>query len=203
MDIENQLRSLKKVYQETEPSRKFLESGWQDLQDKISHLEKSKTQRNFYLRPFAFATLMFFIIIVISGGLVQASQKALPGEPLYTVKRFSEDVTERISDNQVNRIENRANEIVELSRKGRSSKDIQKAVEEYKEIVNKANRSGRNRSDIEQKLKEHEKEFEQIKQGRSEKEIDEAIEISRSGRGEGEDDREEDRKKDGGEEGKD
>ncbi|MBI2338448.1 hypothetical protein HYU95_04675 [Candidatus Daviesbacteria bacterium] len=191
MDIEKKLKEFKKYYEKVEPSRNFMEQGSKNLQDRILQLEKSKTERRFYyLRPFALAVFTFFVLIVISGGLVQASQKALPGEPLYPVKRLSEDVTARISGNQVNRVENRAGEIVELSKKGKSSKQVQKAVEEYKEAVDQAKRSRKNTDDIEKRLEEHEREFEQIKKGSSGEEIDEAIEISKRGRND------EDKKKD-------
>ncbi|MBI2196660.1 hypothetical protein HYU45_03545 [Candidatus Daviesbacteria bacterium] len=185
MDIEKKLKDFKRIYQATEPSGHFLEHGWQDLQDKKRQLELIGAKRSlFYLRPFATATLMVFILAGVLGGVVRASQNSLPGEVLYPVKRISEEVASTVSGNKLIKVEGRANDIVELSRKGRNSKRIQKAVGEYKTAVAEASRSGKNIQKIEKTLEDQEKEFESVKKGPQEEEINEAIEISRSGRDE-------------------
>lgn len=188
MDIEKILIKFKKNYRGINPSENFLEGGWQDLQGKIMDLEKAQIKRSFfYFRPFAFLVLIIFFLTAVSAGIVRASQKSLPGQPLYPVKRASEDILSAVSGSNIIKVENRAREVVELNNKS-ESKEIQKAVDEYKKAVDEAISSGKNTEEIEKKLQEQETEFEQIKQGASEKEINEAIEISKSGR--------EDKKKD-------
>lgn len=183
MDIEKRLENFKRVYQNTGPSEEFLKHGWQDLQDKMMELKKPhKSDRFFYLRPFAFLVLIIFFLTAVSAGIVQASQKALPGQPLYQVKRVSENIYSAVSGNNVLKVENRGREVLELNKKSETEK-VQKAVEEYKKAVEEASSSGKNIEEIEKKLEEQEEEFEEIKQGISVEEINKAIEISKSGRG--------------------
>lgn len=183
MDIEKKLIKFKKNYQDTNPSEKFLKDGWQDLQGKIMDLEKAQIRRGFfYFRPFAFLVLTIFFLTAVSAGIIQASQKSLPGQPLYPIKRTSEDILSAVSGGNVVKVENRAKEVVELNKKN-EPEQVSKAVEEYKKAVDEAVSSGKNTEEIKKKLQEQETEFEQIKQGTSEKEINEAIEISKSGRG--------------------
>lgn len=182
MDIEKKLIKFKKNYQDTNPSENFLKDGWQDLQDKMTALKETQTsKRSFYLRPFAFLVLTILFLATVSAGIVQASQKALPGQPLYPVKRASEEILSSVSGSSVVKVENRAKEVVELNNKS-EPEEVQKAVDEYKKAVDAAINSGKNTEEIKKKLQEQETEFEQIKQGKSEKEINEAIEISKSGR---------------------
>ena len=185
MNIEKELKKFQRAYLGTQPSQEFLEKGWQDLLDKKRHLEEIQAERNFfYFRPFVTAVLIVFILTGVVGGVVQASQSSLPGEVLYPVKRISEDVFTAVSGNTLIKVEGRANDIVELKKRGRDSKEIQKAVEEYKTAVTEVSRSGKDIEEFEKKLEDQEKEFESIRKGSQEEEINEAIEISRSGRSE-------------------
>lgn len=188
MDIEKSLKEFKKQYQRNEPSKTFMEEGWQDLQDKMMHLlQANKRKSFFYSRPVIMAVLTVFILAGVLGGVVKASQNALPGEPFYPVKRFTEDIVIKVSGNPVIEVENRGQEVLELSKKGeRSTADVQKAVEEYETAVREASQSSVFREEFEEKLTEQEQEFEEAKEGPSIKEIEEAIEISKSGRGGGE-----------------
>lgn len=208
MNIEQELKNIQKVYLKTEPSKKFIEQGWQDLQGKIEHMGKIKYRSAFsYLRPVAFAVLAIFILAGSFTGLTQASQKALPGEPLYPIKRLSENLISAASGNNLAKVDNRAQEIVDLTKKGKEGQEqLKQTVEEYKEEVSEAGKSGKNVEDFEEQLEEHERKFEEIREDRSGsnsgKEIDEAIEISKSGRGRG-GDRQEEEDHSGSDSGKD
>lgn len=185
MDIEKKLEKFKRAYLETEPSEKFIKDGWQELQEKKRQLELIQAKQGFFnFRAFAVSTLIIFILLGGLGGVVGAAQKSLPGEALYTVRRLSEDAVSKVSGNNLIRVEGRAKDIIELSKKRSSQESVQKAVEEYKTAVTEANRSGENIEEIETQLENHAKEFEEIRSGPEDEEINEAIEISRSGRDE-------------------
>ncbi len=191
MDIEKRLKKFKRAYLETEPSEKFIKDGWQELQEKKRQLELIQAKSGFFnFRAFAVTTLIIFILLGGLGGVVGAAQNSLPGETLYAVRRLSEDAVSKVSGNTLIRVEGRAKDIVGLSKKGRSQESVRKAVEEYNAAVNEASRSGKYAEEIEKKLEDQEKEFEEIRSGPEDEEINEAIEISRSGRDENRQDEE-------------
>lgn len=186
MNIEKNLRKFKKVYLETEPSQEFLEEGWQDLQGKIDHTEQTRRRfYAFYSRPVVFATMLIFILGSFVG-LVGASGNSLPGEPLYPLKRLSEDTISLTTGNNLVKVDNRAKEIIKLSEDKKGSSKLQKAVEDYKTAVFEATRSGRNKQEVEEELEQNEADFHQSQGTSSNEYIQEAIETSRKGRGGGE-----------------
>lgn len=186
MNIEKDLRKFKKVYLETEPSQEFLEEGWQDLQGKIAHTEQTRRRfYAFYSRPVVFATMLIFILGSFVG-LVGASANSLPGEPLYSLKRLSEDAVSLATGNNLVKVDNRAKEIIKLSEDKKGSSKLQKVVEEYKTAVFEATRSGRNKQEVEEELEQNETEFRQRQGTSSDEYLQKAIETSRKGRGGGE-----------------
>ncbi|GEM_PF-6480155 len=180
MDIEQKLKKFQKAYLETEPSGKFLENGWQDLQVKMAHSEQTRPRLyTFYSRPVVFAVMLIFLLGSFAG-LVGASGNSLPGEPLYPLKRLSEEVVTVTTGSSLVKVDNRAREIIKLSEEDRDK--LQKAVEEYRKAVTAATSSGRNKEELEKELEQNEAEFHQS-QGKSSNEyIQEAIETSREGR---------------------
>ena len=182
MDIEQKLKKFQKAYLETEPSKKFLESGLQDLQEKINHLEQKRLQLRFlYTRPVAFAAILIFIL-ASSIGLVSASTSSLPGEPLYPLKRLSEDTIILTTGNNLVKVDNRAREIIKLNEEKKDNSKLQRAVEDYKAAVNQATSAGRNKEELEEALEQNEAEFHQSQGTSSNEYIKEAIETSRKGR---------------------
>ncbi len=202
MDIEQKLKKFKKAYLETEPSQEFLEEGWQDLQEKIAHTEQTRRRfYAFYSRPVVFATTLIFILGSFVG-LVGASGNSLPGEPLYPLKRLSEDTISLTTGNNLVKVDNRAKEIIKLSEDKKGNSKLQKAVAEYKTAVFEATRSGRNKQEVEEELEQNETEFRQRQGTSSDEYLQEAIETSRKGRNVG-DGQEENREDQSGEESKD
>ncbi|KKS69654.1 hypothetical protein A3E45_00785 [Candidatus Daviesbacteria bacterium RIFCSPHIGHO2_12_FULL_43_11] len=193
MNIEQHLKILKEDYQKTEPSEKFLSQGWQDLEDKINRLEHRHPNPIYrYIRPLAFAVLLIFVFAGSFTGLAQASQRSLPGEPLYPIKKLSENIISTATGNNLVKVNNRAKEIVDLTKKGnRNEGNLGRAVEEYREEVEKVSKSGKNTKELEDVLESHKREFQEVKEDKSGSnsgtEIDEAIEISKSGSNSGED----------------
>ncbi len=190
MDTEQYLKNLKKSYQESEVPEKLLSQGWQDLEEKINRLEQKK-QNFYFFRPVAFAALLIIFLTGSFAGLAQASQDSLPGEPLYSVKRVSENIVSTATGNNLIKIDHRAREIIGLTKKGSENKEsLEKTVDEYRQEVSDFNKSEGDSKELKTRLETHEEEFAEIRKDRSgsnsEKELDEAIEISKSGRGDGE-----------------
>ena len=86
---------------------------------------------------FVYAGLFSIFILLLSGGVVSASQSALPGEALYPVKRLVENVELKLSASEESRAEvhakqasRRLNEIAQLR-----SQQEQAVVPEIKERV--------------------------------------------------------------------
>lgn len=72
-------------------------------------------------------------IIILSGGTVAYAQTTLPGNPLYTVKRATEDVRLWIQPSYAKHIaQERQKELDELKKRGESSDRIQKAEDDLK-----------------------------------------------------------------------
>lgn len=191
MNIENYLKKSKISYLRTEPSEKFLAQGWNDLENKINNLERPHPNFIYsFIRPIAFAVMAFFIVGGAFAGLAQASQRSLPGEPLYPVKRLSEEIISTTSGNNLIKVDNRAKEIVGLAQKhDRNEDNLNRTIKEYREEVEKISKSGKSAQEFEKVLESHEKEFEEVRDDRSGsdsgEDIDEAIKISKSGRGGG------------------
>lgn len=186
MNIEREMKKFKRAYLETKPSPEFLEKGWQDLQGKIAHAEQTRRRfYAFYSRPVIFAAMLIFILGSFAG-LVGASANSLPGEPLYSLKRLSEETISLTTGNNLVKVDNRAKEIIKLSEDKKGSSKLQKAVDEYKTAVFEATRSGRNKQEVKEELKQNETEFRQRQGTSSDEYLQEAIETSRKGRGGGE-----------------
>lgn len=191
MNIEQEMKKFKRAYLETKPSPEFLEKGWQDLRGKMAGMEQTKARFWLsYSRPVVFAVILFFILAGFAG-LVGASANSLPGEPLYPLKRLSEETVSMATGNNLVKVDNRAKEIIKLSGDKKGSSKLQKAVEEYKTAVLEASGKGSNLQKLEEELKENEAQFQQTS-GSSNEFIREAIETSRRGRGGGEEENKED-----------
>lgn len=183
MNTEQNLRKFKKIYLETGPSQEFLEDGWRDLQEKIAHTEQNRARFwMYYSRPVVFAIILIFIL-GSSIGLVKASASSLPGEPLYPLKRLSEDTISLTTGNNLVKVDHRAKEIVKLNEDKKGSGKLQKAVEEYKTAVFQATNTGWNKEELEKELIQNEADFHQSQGTASNEYIQEAIETSRRGRG--------------------
>lgn len=184
MNIEQYLKNLKKEYQKLEPSQYFIEQGWPKLKDKILETEIKKLPRLRATRAYLFLSLV--LLILLSGvGVVQASQKSLPGEPLYPVKVLSEKVITKVTGNKTLEVENRAKEIIDLSKKEQEEK-LKETVEKYRETILKTKKEieerGKEEKLFKKKLKKQQEEFEKvIKETRDLKGLEKAIEVSKKG----------------------
>lgn len=197
MRLETKLEKLRKDYISIHPRDEFVKHGWWDIRERI----EVKPKPIFIFPPalarsLVFAALLLFILTGGSITLVQAAQGSLPGEPLYPVKRLSENVTLLVSKDTKSKVKNRGQEIIGLSEKNEDSDRLEKVVQEYKNTVletkQETEKSGKNEEEFEKILKEQEKQFEEaIKKGSSSRDqLEEAIDAARSGRNGGQDEKE-------------
>ncbi len=184
MKIEKLLQFEKNKYLMNNPSEDFMQNGWKQVREKLPEIKK---EIHFFDKNLARLFAVLILLVTSLFGLIQVAQGALPGEPLYAVKRFSENIASVVSKPQV-KAENRAKEIVDLANKKRDS-EIKKTVEEYRENIRseKENlKSDNERKDLRERLEKQEEEFKKaIEQNSSSREeINKAIEANREGRDE-------------------
>lgn len=165
MISEEYLKELKTKYQNIETPLHLRESGWEELSGKLE--PAPLVNRRLWVMRFAFIS---GIILVISGaffGFYQVAAASLPGDLLYPVKKFSENIVQRATgDNQIV-IDHRAEEIVNLAReKEVKTQELQQAVQEYKEVVTEARQEirvkGQEDIQFEKRLEEQHREFDRV-----------------------------------------
>ncbi len=84
----------------------------------------------------------FILLILIGTASVFASQSSLPGEPLYSIKRLSENAVSSLKPEFRNEmLVRRSREVRELVEKKKNGGFIKKAVEEYNEEKGKTEHS--------------------------------------------------------------
>jgi len=183
MKIEELLKKAKIDYEAIKPRGEFIEGSWFLLKEKLDKKEKISFSRIFYFHSrFAFAALILLFFISFFG-ITAFAQNSLPDEPLYPLKRVTEDMVVKALKNDDIKIENRAKELVELNKQKKSEESIRKAVIEYKEEVLEKKevlkKEGKNDSKFREKLKMHGEKFkEEIKDEKSKKIINEALEVT-------------------------
>ncbi len=186
MKIENKLRKLKKQYDSFEPSDALVRHGWQALKNELEPANPP-AKKGFRYRVFL-ASLLALTFLGFSFGAVYASQKTLPGDTLYPVKKISEDLTVLVSGNKHVKVEKRAEEVIQAVEDNKNKEVIQRAVKNYQdevfEIKKDSEKSGKNQ-EFEKQLENHEQKFEDVikKDSSSNEEIKRAIEVSKKGRG--------------------
>lgn len=198
------LAQLKQTYLKTEPSKRLAKFGWVNLKILLSDKEQESILFNSFSRQnFArFMALSITALVVVFGGfftLIQAAQAALPGEPLYPVKRFSETIVSTVSPASYIRLEHRAREIIDISKKQKQSEFLEKTVEEYQKAVLETKQeipsSSKHGEQFRQKLETQEEQFREAQKSGSSQELEKAIEAAKEGRsGPSDDDNSDDQK---------
>lgn len=156
MEIEKLLKEVKADYQKTELPSYLKNEGWSNLTYKLTS-QKGSIFGLFFRNSFIFAA----IIIVALGTTATVSQASNPGDILYPVKIASEEIVAKITGNPNKKIENRVEEIINLTQE---DKDIEKILEKYEEDLKNANENAQkeeqkenlkqNLESLENKLKE-------------------------------------------------
>lgn len=195
-DIEQKLNNLKADYQATKLPRDLEEKG---LWEVLGKLEERKVR--FSRRPFWFASATLLMIIVF--GLLAGWKKveaALPGDSLYPVKRFSEEIVSKVSKDSQIKVENRAKEVVDLVEKGEENeKALKETAKEYEEEIKSAKEKlkSEKRQEFNKKLERHQEEFKKVikKSSSSNKQVEEIIEANKKIREENEENKEREEEK--------
>lgn len=138
-----QFSNLRKEYLKTEVPVFLQTSGRQDL---LSMLEDQKKP---LLSPVYGLGFAFALLLIFCTALVGFSQKAKPGEALYSVKILSDKVYTKVTGNFEGAIDKRIQEIIEL--KDEPNGKFDEAVKQYQQAIEKAKDKNK---DAEEKIKE-------------------------------------------------
>ncbi|HJY98945.1 MAG TPA: hypothetical protein VJ227_04480 [Patescibacteria group bacterium] len=183
MKSEEHLEELKKEYEKTKATLHLKSSGWEELRARIGLLEPEPVAP--WWKTYALA---FSLVALLTGSLIGAyriSLASMPGDALYPVKILSERLIQNATgDNQI-AIDHRADEIIILSEKEKTDREmLMKVVIEYKEVVeekkSEIQESGADNQEFQRRLDDHHRRFDEAerKNPRIEDEIKEAQEAS-------------------------
>lgn len=165
MNTEEYLKNLKTEYLKVEAPLSLRASGWETLSKQIG--EQPVVRKMFWFERFVFVTGIVLIVVGGFFGFYSVASAALPGDPLYPLKRLSERVVEKATgDNQIV-IDHRAQEIVNLSKeKEVNAQELQQTVAEYKQVVTETKQeikqTGQTDQHFEKKLEEQHREFDRV-----------------------------------------
>ncbi len=158
MNIEDQLQNLKNEYQGTKAPNYLIYNGWLELKLKLTD-RKNNFLSAYLKKALIFAALVLFVLATTA----KVSQAAKPGDKLYPLKLATENITSFVTGDQTNKIENRAQEIINLTKE--NDQNLDAAIKRYEDTVDasKDNTSEKNRQELrntlhsqEEKLKEAE-----------------------------------------------
>lgn len=191
MNEEKYLQKFKEVYLNKRATPRLSMDGWSEISSKIDGVPGPFV---FWRKSWAVA---FLSILLIAGGsfvFYTNVSAALPGDRLYPVKILSEDVIAKVTGSNQIKIDNRADEIIDLSdKKQEDTKDLQKVSKEYSDEVKKVKSdpevSKEHKADLQKHLEEDNKKFTETvkKNPEIEQDIKSAIESSREELHRGED----------------
>lgn len=190
MTVEEKIKILKKDYILIKPREGFLTHSWFDLKEALDAKPKITFSVILFLgRGFALTLLLVFALGGTFLGLAQATHNVLPGEPLYSFKRFSEDVIVAISGAKIDKVGRRADEVVGLVEREKDSNLLEKAIRDYEKAVLEAQEEVEEKGErqgFRQILEKQEAKFKETieKNPSSEVDLEKAIEASKKGRGE-------------------
>jgi hypothetical protein len=183
MKIEKYLNELKHEYQSVRPGHRLSVYGWKEISDKIG--SKNTGGSGFPIKAWAFALLSLTLLITGGFYFYTIVKAALPGEPLYPVKTFSEDLISKTTGSSQVKVENRAEEIVDLVEKQAEDTEnlretSQSYVEAVKTVKQEVDDSEEETNRLQESLTEDHNQFDEaIKEfPEAEDDIRDAIEIS-------------------------
>lgn len=121
------LEKLKKEYLATEVPSYLATGGWTDLYQKLG-VQKTSAWHLIFVRGLVFASL----VLLLSGGIIGVSQAAKPGDFLFPLKSFSDNVIAKVTNNPTYALKNRAKDVINQSGTGTN---VGPAVTEYQKIL--------------------------------------------------------------------
>lgn len=102
----------------------------------LENLRKSPKEDKIFFVPFRILAPALFLAILLFVGIttVASAQKSLPGQPLYGVKRISENIISVIDPSFKNEIlRRRSEEVKELTNQKKDSGLLKKTINDYKD----------------------------------------------------------------------
>lgn len=181
MNIEEQLANLKNEYQSTKAPSYLVYDGWPKLRLQLTD-RKAGFFPAYFKKALIFAALLLLVLVTTA----KVSQAAKPGDRLYPIKLATENITSFVTGNQTNKIENRAQEIINISKS--SDDNLDAAVKRYEDAVDagKNNTSDKNKQELKNTLRDQEERLRETQsRDREDQElIDKAAEKTREARGE-------------------
>lgn len=166
MKQENSLELLKSEYLKTSATHHLKSRGWGELEKRINLLEP-EIRKKTYWKGFSFAFASLLILFVGLFGAYKISLAALPGDTLYPVKVLGEKIIQKTTGSNQTAIDNRANEIIGLSKKENTDqKELQSVVSQYVDSVEKTKtqieQTGQEDAQFQGRLEVQHREFEKI-----------------------------------------
>lgn len=136
MEVKKFLEELRTNYLSTELPHALEKSGWEELNEVLTREEHRQFPHIAILfRP----TVTFALGIAVVSSLllfsIPAIEGALPGEPVYPIKRFSENLIVMVSGNKHIKVHNRFEEIVSLTKQEKDFELLEQTVQEYKQTI--------------------------------------------------------------------
>lgn len=181
MNIEDQLKNIKTEYQSTKVPSYLVYDGWTNLK-----LQLPAQSNSFISAYFKKALVFAVLLLVVLAGTAKVSQAAKPGDKLYPIKLATENIVSIVTGNQTNKIENRANEIIDLTKN--NDKNLGTAVQRYEDTVDssKNNTSDNNKQELKDTLQNQEEKLQNARSTNSQdqKLIERALEKTREIQGE-------------------
>ena len=129
--IEDHLEKFRKEYLKIGPSVHLEHHGWQDLYAKLERRQDLGLNLLFG-RGLAFAS----ITLLLFASVVGVAQAAKPGDVLYPVKLFSDQIVAQVSGKPEIKVERRGQEVIDLS--NHSQEQLDEAAHQYQKSLNEA-----------------------------------------------------------------
>src|SRR3989344_3383392 len=184
MEIEKYLEKIKREYLKTKPSEGFEKGAWQKLAEELPEQERKMPISFIVRRTVLFAVILIAFIAFGMFTLMEIAQASLPGEPLYPVKRFYENIAFTKPSKKI-KVERRGQEIIDVVKKKKEKRVLEDSLKDYKKSIEEAwkKTSEKEEEELREVLEDHEKRFREIieENSGSKFEIEEAIEINHQG----------------------
>ncbi len=158
--IELNLEKIKDEYQNTKLPQYLIYNGWADLKFKLP-----EKQNHFWKINIGRGIIFASTCILITTFLLAGAQASKPGDALFPVKIFSEDIRATITGNYQQKIENRAQDILDLSTKSQDKLD--QAIEKYQQTVKESlekTKDDQKYNDLNKSIERHNQEIKKIEE---------------------------------------
>jgi hypothetical protein len=181
MNIEEQLKNLKNEYQSTKAPSYLVYDSWPKLRLQLAN-KKGNLFSGFFKKALIFAALLLVILVTTA----KASQAAKPGDKLYAVKLATENIASIVTGNQNNKIENRVEEIINLTKNNDGK--LNDTVKRYEDTLDasKNNTSDKQKQELKNTLIDQEQKLRgaQTSNSQDQKLIEKALEKTHEVQGE-------------------